>query len=175
MIPVYSCLIYRFSDRIVWICAILISFKARNWPLHIIPVCQNNSERIFRDPFIFSASVILFLFGKRKLTHYLARRSNCDLHVGRIPDSVTQDELQRIFPRAISIEYRRGKTTRDRFKLGFEIKRSGTDHNRSNWFVCDRFAFLHFKDVQSATYVIEHANQYHIGNQPLSISYQLLK
>lgn len=117
------------------------------------------------------SSVILFYF--EQSIHYLARRSDYDIHVGCIPGSVTQDEVQRLFPRAISIEYRKSKITGGRVKLGFEISLSYTD--QSNWFVCDRFAFLHFEDVQSATYVIEHANQYYIGNQPLSIAYQLLK
>jgi RNA recognition motif-containing protein len=37
------------------------------------------------------------------------------------------------------------------------------------------FGFLHFVDIQSAIQVMQHAEQYQIGNQPLSISNKVLK
>jgi hypothetical protein len=45
----------------------------------------------------------------------------CDIHVGQIPGTVTNERLQQLFPQATSIQYRQGKITRDRVKLGYHI------------------------------------------------------
>jgi RNA recognition motif-containing protein len=105
----------------------------------------------------------------------IASYSVRDLHVGRIPGSVTYNQLQQLFPQATSIEYRQGKITHDQIKLGYEMGRIVTYRFLYVCFVNTRFAFLHFADIQSATQVIEHADEYHIDNQPLTISYKLLK
>ena len=65
--------------------------------------------------------------------------------------------------------------TRDKVKLGYEMSRSVTHRFLSDYLVNIRFAFLHFSDIQSATQIIEHADQYYIDNQRLSIAYKLLK
>ena len=65
----------------------------------------------------------------------VALHSVRDLHVGRIPGSVTSNRLQQIFPQATSIEYRQGKITRDRVKLGYEMIRSVTYRFLSVFFV----------------------------------------
>ncbi|CAF4191619.1 unnamed protein product [Adineta steineri] len=79
----------------------------------------------------------------------------CDLHIGRIPGSTTTDELWKLFPEAASIEYKQGKSTHDRIKLGY--------------------AFVHFVDMQLAAEVMQFAGQYRIHNEPLLISYKRLK
>ena len=45
----------------------------------------------------------------------------CELHVGRIPGTVTYERLQYLFPQATSIHYHKGKITHDRIKLGYHI------------------------------------------------------
>jgi hypothetical protein len=54
-------------------------------------------------------------------------------------------------------------------KLGYKINR-----NILFTLINIRFAFLHFVDIQLATQVMEHSDQYYIDNQRLSISYKLL-
>jgi RNA recognition motif-containing protein len=101
--------------------------------------------------------------------------SNRDLYVGRIPGSVTSDQLRTLFLEATSIEYRQGKITRDRVKLGYVMKRSVTHLFLFICFINISFAFLHFDDIQSAAQIMQHTDQYRIDNQSFSISYKILK
>jgi RNA recognition motif-containing protein len=99
--------------------------------------------------------------------------SVCDLYVGQIPGSVTRNQLLKLFPQATSINYRQGKITRDRVKLGYEIDRRVTHNILFVCFIDTRFAFLHFDDIQSANQVMDHSDSYYIDNQHLSLSYKL--
>jgi len=101
--------------------------------------------------------------------------SVCDLHVGCIPGLVTGQQLRTLFPHAISIDYRQGKITRKRVKLGYRMKRSVIHLFLIVGFINCRFAVLHFVDIQLAAQVMQNADQYFIDNQLLSITYGVLQ
>jgi RNA recognition motif-containing protein len=105
----------------------------------------------------------------------LGSYSDCDVHVGRIPCSATNDHLRQLFPEATSIAYRQGTSTHNRSKLGYVANMRVGYCFLLLCLLNDRFAFLHFADIQSAARVIELAGQYRIDNKSLSVSYKLLK
>ncbi|UJR18571.1 hypothetical protein I4U23_005478 [Adineta vaga] len=64
------------------------------------------------------------------------------IRVSQIPSSVSQNQLEQLFPQSTSIKYRQGKTTRDRVGLGYE--NIFADAQAVAWFVEMNYAIPNF-------------------------------